>query len=493
LVRPANDRAAPVRADARARAGAGLALLLALFARNPSARGSGFYLQDRGVRPLSRGGAFVAGADDASAIWYNPAGLSEAGNGFFFDASLVLFGSSYARAVQPPGTSAPITLREVQGSAAPLPIPTIAVTHNFGLRHWTFAAGLYAPYAALTSYPNPDDPSSPYGATPPQRYSLIDLNGSLLLIGGVWAAWSPDPRFSVGAGVQVLAGTFDARLAMSACPATVTCAPEDPQWDAQALMSVGPIIAPSGNAGVRWTPSRYVTFGASGQLPFWIDAPATLAVRLPPHAFFDGAMVHGDRANVAFTMAPILRAGVEVRPTPNDRIEAAFVAELWSVHDAIVMTPARDAGQPDGIQITNVRGVGTYQVGPVTLPRGFRDAFSVRLGYERRQVLGAWTLSPRLGLAYETSATPPAYTSVLTLDSEKLTLAVGAGLARGNVRVDLLYAHAFTPTLTVSTAEARLYAVQPFRESQQAPTYAINAGTYRTSIDLLGAGVRIGF
>jgi long-subunit fatty acid transport protein len=98
-----------------------------------------------------------------------------------------------------------------------------------------------------------------------------------------------------------------------------------------------------------------------------------------------------------------------------------------------------------------------------------------------------------VGIAYESSATPAAYTSVLTLDADKLTLAVGAGLARGNVRVDLLYAHAFTPTITVSTAEARLYAVQPFRESQQAPTYAINAGTYRMSVDVLGAGVRIGF
>src|ERR1700691_3535901 len=41
------------------------------------ARASGLYFSDRGVRPLGRGGAFVAGADDLGAIWYNPAGGGE--------------------------------------------------------------------------------------------------------------------------------------------------------------------------------------------------------------------------------------------------------------------------------------------------------------------------------------------------------------------------------------------------------------------------------
>ena len=50
------------------------------------ARAAGLYFTDRGVRPLGRGGAFVAGADDFNATWYNPAGLADAGTSFLLDA-----------------------------------------------------------------------------------------------------------------------------------------------------------------------------------------------------------------------------------------------------------------------------------------------------------------------------------------------------------------------------------------------------------------------
>jgi len=60
------------------------------------ARG-GFYLAPRGVRPLGRGGAFVAGADDQNAAWYNPAGLAQAGSGVLIDLSYIGFLEQYTR------------------------------------------------------------------------------------------------------------------------------------------------------------------------------------------------------------------------------------------------------------------------------------------------------------------------------------------------------------------------------------------------------------
>ncbi len=44
-----------------------------------TAHAAGLYFSERGVRPLARGGAFTAGADDLGAIWYNPAGVYDAG------------------------------------------------------------------------------------------------------------------------------------------------------------------------------------------------------------------------------------------------------------------------------------------------------------------------------------------------------------------------------------------------------------------------------
>jgi long-chain fatty acid transport protein len=440
---------------------------------------AGLYFTDRGVRPLARGGAFVAGADDLHATWYNPAGLVEAGRGVLLDASLVLFGNTYTRTLQVDPSLPTVGYRAVDGAGAPLPVPTVVVAHNFGLRDFMFAVGVMAPYAAITTYDQRPDA--------PQRYSLFTLDGSLLSVLGAWAAWRPSEAVAVGGGFMLLSGSFVSRLALTACPATITCAPEDPDWDAIAHLQVGPILAPTGNLGVKLQPHRLVALGASVQLPIPVRAPATLGVRLPGASFYDGAQVVGQDADVAFDLAPVVRLGVELRPLPRTRIELAGVWEGWSVHDQIAL-------QPRGIRIENARGVGTYEVGPVSLARGFQDSFSVRLGAETETALGRdWSFMARVGAAYESSATPLGYTSVLTMDSDKFVGSLGASFRRGRLRMDLVFAHMFASSVEVSTANARLYATAPFRAGPGAPRYPINAGRYDLSVEVFGMGMQYSF
>src|SRR5580698_5485467 len=75
-------------------------VLLFVTAATGSARAAGLYFSDRGVRPMGRAGAFVAGADDLGAIWYNPAGLADAGTSFLFDMSWLDFSVTYTRELQ---------------------------------------------------------------------------------------------------------------------------------------------------------------------------------------------------------------------------------------------------------------------------------------------------------------------------------------------------------------------------------------------------------
>src|SRR5580765_2469829 len=56
-----------------------------------TADAAGLYFSDRGVRPMGRAGAFVAGADDLGAIWYNPAGIADCGTSFLADFSWLHF------------------------------------------------------------------------------------------------------------------------------------------------------------------------------------------------------------------------------------------------------------------------------------------------------------------------------------------------------------------------------------------------------------------
>src|SRR5205814_6002987 len=93
-----------------------------------SARASGLYFTDRGVRPLARGGAWVAGADDFGAVWYNPAGLADAGTSILADFSWLHFTSDFTRKTQvldSSGTVRTYTFPTVSGSTPILPIPTI--------------------------------------------------------------------------------------------------------------------------------------------------------------------------------------------------------------------------------------------------------------------------------------------------------------------------------------------------------------------------------
>src|SRR5579863_6584919 len=76
----------------------GVACAVAAWASAPAVgHAGGLYFSDRGVRPLGRGGAFVAGADDLNATWYNPAGLADAGTSILFDGAWLHFTSSFTR------------------------------------------------------------------------------------------------------------------------------------------------------------------------------------------------------------------------------------------------------------------------------------------------------------------------------------------------------------------------------------------------------------
>ena len=64
----ASARTAPAWASA-------VAVFAAVGLHGADADAGGFYFSDRGVRPMGRAGAFVAGADDLNATYYNPAGI----------------------------------------------------------------------------------------------------------------------------------------------------------------------------------------------------------------------------------------------------------------------------------------------------------------------------------------------------------------------------------------------------------------------------------
>lgn len=450
------------------------------------ARAAGLYFSDRGVRPMGRAGAFVAGADDLGAVWYNPAGLADAKTSLLADFSWLRFSSEYTRElriVDADNTVRYITSPTVNGSSPIIPIPTLAGSYNWGKnKEWTFAAAALAPYAAIVTYPDTVD-----GKPSPARYALGSFDGSALMFVGGFIAYKPIEQLRIGLGLGAVVGVFQSSVTFSVSPPDrLVAAPEQPEYDAGTRFRVGPIFAPTGTMGVTWVPMKQLRFGGSYMLPTVISAPARFEVRLPSAAIFDGAHVDGNDAHVRFKLPSILRLGVEARPTDDLRVELAYVREFWSVHDALELTP-------EGVSIGGITGLPKkVALPPIRFERNFQDSNSIRLGAEYTFPLWGYPTDLRTGLAYETSAVPPSYLSLLTIDMQKTTLSFGGGLhVAPHWRLDAVYAHLFASSVTVSADEAKIGRVNPIPGN--APLEAVNGGRYSVNADLIGVGAQYTF
>jgi len=453
---------------------------------------AGLYFSERGVRPMARAGAFIAGADDLGAIYHNPAGIHEAGGQFLLDASWLNFSSDYRRQAivrqTDPNTGQTIgTFRQnfesVEGSTPVIPIPTLAMSFS-PHDDWVLALGAYAPYAAIPSYPDEVN-----GQPAPQRYSLLTLEGSTLAFVGVWAAYAATDWLRLGAGLQLLVGSFRSSVVLQGCvPERFFCAPEDPLWDVLGEVDVGPIVAPTGNLGALFLLPEDFRIGTSFQFPTYVRSGATLKTRLPQAPVFATAETEGEDADVSFDLPWSLRFGIEARGLVEDlRVELAFVYDHWSMHDKITV-------EPDGVSLNNVVGFPRkYFISDIVFERNFQDSFGIRLGGEYRFEMLGYEWDARGGMAYESSAIPEEHLSVLTVDVPKWTLALGYALHIAEFRFDATFAHVFGVETVVDPETAQAFAVTPVTANAPRNPTAINGGIYDSRANIIGVGMTYTF
>ncbi len=439
-----------------------LAVISPIAALASDALAGGMVLPVKGVRDLERAGALVAGAEDADSLWLNPAGLANlvGTRSLLVGATYVNQQVDYERIDSGGNRMAPIS-NEYPG----IGIPTLAAAFGRGDK-LVLAAGVTAPYSALHRY-------DVDGA---QRYSSISLAESASVLVAVGVAYRVTPRLRVGATLQNAVTDLRSRVVLSGCPGQTVCAPEDPEFDADTKVDALDLFSPTGSLGVQYELGDRppgITLGAMIQAPSKVSGEGKLTTKLPSSGFYEGAVVVGDRARVEMTIPAMVRFGVEVRPDPALRVEAAVAVELWSMHDDITITP-------EDVRIENIAGVGTYEVGPTVIPRNYRNSYACSVG-------GEYELGPSArvggGYAYETAAAPEGYVSVLTVDSSKHLLGLGASFHRGRWVAGASLGYVKLADVDVSLDEARIPQLTPVRG--QPSDVMVNAGSYRSSY-LLG-------
>ncbi|HET6343585.1 MAG TPA: outer membrane protein transport protein, partial [Myxococcota bacterium] len=437
---------------------------------------AGLYLAPRGVRPLARGGSYVAGAEDVNALSYNPAGLADASDSVLLDMALPLHGSTYTRSVYGDGVYEPA----VRGTGLGLPSPTLGAVLDLGLSpRLRFGFALAADYPLMQNWPEVrQDPVTP------QRYAVGSYRGTAISKVSTGVGYRVNDVVSVGGALQLLVGNFASQTTLSACDGALCTQPENPDYDATIQMRASGLVVPGANLGVQMRATPWLRFGFSWETGYRIDSPATFRVRLPSApAYADAEMDPTEpRGRVVMHLPQTFRAGVEVQPVAHARLELAGTYEPWAVHDQI------SVGIESGT-MKHLFALGSYGLQPMSLQRGFRNTFSARLGGEYAPTLGDdRPLHVRAGLMYEPSAVPNVMMTPMTVDLDKVLAAVGLQVSWERLHLEATVAHVFMVDRTVTAG--RVMQMNATRPAFAGRT-PVGNGTYQSSANLVGVGARI--
>jgi long-chain fatty acid transport protein len=261
----------------------GAASLLPLFCH-----AVGFRLPNQDPEGIARGNAFVATADNPSAIYYNPAGITQL-QGSQFHAGLYMI-SANTKYTSFGGATAR-TDTEVQF------VPQLYFTHSLSNTPFTLGLGLYAPYGLSLDWGN----SSPF--------SPITQNGKLL-----YATMNP-----------IFAWRVHSTLSLAAGP-TINYA--DADLENASFKFNGDDIGVGFKAGILWQPYQQWSFGASYHSATDLELSGDSQVP---------AFSLGNSATKAKAHFPqFIVAGISYRPTTNWNFEINLDWTDWDSVDQLL-------------------------------------------------------------------------------------------------------------------------------------------------------------
>ena len=259
----------PVRSESRAKFLGGVALVFcALWFCSIEAGAVGFRLPNQDPTGIARGNAFAATADNPSAIYYNPAGITQLeGHNISAGMYFISAGNSYTA---PNGAS-------THADASFQPVPQLYYVYapqDFPL---AFGLGVYAPYGLAVDW----------GDNPP--FATAAKNGSILYacINPV-VAWRVTPELSLAIGPTINYS--------------------EAKFENSFLGFHGSDTDFGFNAGLRWQPCEFFAFGANYRYTTTLN--------------YEG---HSDPANfsssAAITYPQFAVVGISIRPSTNWNFE----------------------------------------------------------------------------------------------------------------------------------------------------------------------------
>ncbi len=467
---------------------AGAAVCLAAAA----ALAAGFQIPEQGMGPLSMGMGSVGLANDLSAVYHNPAGLTQLSG---LNASVTLVGimpsATYTRKSP---TGAVIGSAEVKDD--PIPVPAFAVSTRLGDR-LTVAVGAYAPYGLSSEYSNDGV----------QRYMTTRIALSTAYI-GPYAAWQATPQLSVGAGIQyvygkaelgqhanyggallrnatTMAAAGDSTLltALAGFEGDPAAANEDARLDGVIDVRDATDNAIAFNVGALYRLSDAFQVGAVFRkgVDLEVEGDVELAVPAAVTQFSNGVIQSlTTTGSTTVSLPDVIGVGLALRPTRELLLTSEINYHLWSAYEDIDFDFA--------VNDNTLPSPSAHYLPDAANPRDWRDTATLRLGaqYElqcRHRL--------RCGYLYDQSPMPNKSHGPELPMNNRNGLTFGYGLSAGHFTLDVAYAHLFIKDRSVYLEET-IRGRDPVSGTITNPS-VLPIGDYEAAGNIAGVGLSVSF
>ncbi len=368
--------------------------------------GAGFALYEGSARGIALGGTLVGRADDPSALFYNPAGITQLGGFQVMAGAAAIAPSTDVTTTDQFGVTRKTSTEDNIWTP-----PHIYATYQATDRVW-LGLGVFSPFGLGTEF----DESWPgrfnnYKAV----IQSITINPNI--------AFKLNDQFSLAVGLEAMWFDLDLRQKI----------PVDLRRVGFGVAEVDQVLKGDSfgygfNAALRYQPCRYFAFGASyrsqvtqnveGDADF--SKPAILNT-LSPATFRDTS------ASGLITLPDMVFLGATFYPHPRLSFELGGVWSRWSTYDNLT------------IQYDNpITFVGGFPVTSVVRQKQWHDTWRFQSGLEFKAT--DW-LDLRFGYTYDEEPSSQRLVDYLVPANDRHLLNFGAGVRWCNLVADLSYTY----------------------------------------------------
>jgi len=357
----------------------------------------GYAIPPQTAKSESMGGAAVAGVDDPSAVYVNPAALTQV------DGNQILGGLTYVNTISSIKNSG-ATSRNIHDDDF---LPNLFANYHIPNTQLSVGLGTYAPFGLATSY-------KPDAFT---RYAAVRSELRTIFVTPT-VAWEPLPYLSIGGGVSFVHASGTLSRAIFFGPfgdGKLRITDTDNAYG----YKVAFLVKPNDQIRFGLTYTSHVDINFKSADVKFADAPGA------------GGLSSSSKASgIHLPLPPVINVGAHWQIDPSWGIELQYDYARWSKFEhlkASFSSPLPGLG-------------GAVPIGGFLIPQNWKNSSSLRFGTAYKLTKD---FELRGGVGLDETPIPPSTLGPAIPGADYLTLTAGAGYNWERIKIDIGYMAVF--------------------------------------------------